>query len=273
MSLTTLSVVSSSGETLSFHIGASTGYQLEEVRGLDPVKADISSSSFGQHDGSQYQSSRRGERNIVMVIGLVPDFVTNTVQSLRLDLARLLMPKRPVTLRMIDSDGSVVSIAGRVESFEAPLFTRTPKADISIICFDPDFKSHALTTKTGSSVTDITNTAVQYNGSVDTGFLFEMTVNRATNELALVLVNSMGESQRVDFAMALSAGDKIEIGSNFGEKGVWVTKDGLRTPALYTITPNSNFLVLSPGVNQFRVQMAGAAIPWSIKYYERYGSL
>ena len=273
MSLTTLSVVSSSGETLNFHIGASTGYQLEEVRGLDPVKADISSSSFGQHDGSQYQSSRRGERNIVMVIGLVPDFVTNTVQSLRLDLARLLMPKRPVTLRMIDSDGSVVSIAGRVESFEAPLFTRTPKADISIICFDPDFKSHALTTKTGSSVTDITNTAIQYDGSVDTGFLFEMTVNRATNELALVLVNSMGESQRVDFAMALSAGDKIEIGSNFGEKGVWVTKDGLRTPALYTITPNSNFLVLSPGVNQFRVQMAGAAIPWSIKYYERYGSL
>ena len=273
MSLTTLSVVSSSGETLNFHIGASTGYQLEEVRGLDPVKADISSSSFGQHDGSQYQSSRRGERNIVMVIGLVPDFVTNTVQSLRLDLARLLMPKRPVTLRMIDSDGSVVSIAGRVESFEAPLFTRTPKVDISIICFDPDFKSHALTTKTGSSVTDITNTAIQYDGSVDTGFLFEMTVNRATNELALVLVNSMGESQRVDFAMALSAGDKIEIGSNFGEKGVWVTKDGLRTPALYTITPNSNFLVLSPGVNQFRVQMAGAAIPWSIKYYERYGSL
>lgn len=273
MSLTTLSVVSSSGETLNFHIGASTGYQLEDVRGLDPVKADISSSSFGQHDGSQYQSSRRGERNIVMVIGLVPDFVTNTVQSLRLDLARLLMPKRPVTLRMIDSDGSVVSIAGRVESFEAPLFTRTPKADISIICFDPDFKSHALTTKTGSSVTDITNTAIQYDGSVDTGFLFEMTVNRATNELALVLVNSMGETQRVDFAMALSAGDKIEIGSNFGEKGVWVTKDGLRTPALYTITPNSNFLVLSPGVNQFRVQMAGAAIPWSIKYYERYGSL
>ena len=273
MSLTTLSVVSSSGETLNFHIGASTGYQLEEVRGLDPVKADISSSSFGQHDGSQYQSSRRGERNIVMVIGLVPDFVTNTVQSLRLDLARLLMPKRPVTLRMIDSDGSVVSIAGRVESFEAPLFTRTPKADISIICFDPDFKSHALTTKTGSSVTDITNTAIQYDGSVDTGFLFEMTVNRATNELALVLVNSMGESQRVDFAMALSAGDKIEIGSNFGEKGVWVTKGGLRTPALYTITPNSNFLVLSPGVNQFRVQMAGAAIPWAIKYYERYGSL
>lgn len=273
MSLTTLSVVSSSGETLNFHIGASTGYQLEDVKGLDPVKADISSSSFGQHDGSQYQSSRRGERNIVMVIGLVPDFVTNTVQSLRLDLARLLMPKRPVTLRMIDSDGSVVSIAGRVESFEAPLFTRIPKADISIICFDPDFKSHALTTKTGSSVTDITNTAIQYDGSVDTGFLFEMTVNRATNELALVLVNSMGESQRVDFAMALSAGDKIEIGSNFGEKGVWVTKDGLRTPALYTITPNSNFLVLSPGVNQFRVQMAGAAIPWSIKYYERYGSL
>ena len=273
MSLTTLSVVSSSGETLNFHIGASTGYQLEDVRGLDPVKADISSSSFGQHDGSQYQSSRRGERNIVMLIGLVPDFVTNTVQSLRLDLARLLMPKRPVTLRMIDSDGSVVSIAGRVESFEAPLFTRTPKADISIICFDPDFKSHALTTKTGSSVTGITNTAIQYDGSVDTGFLFEMTVNRATNELALVLVNSMGETQRVDFAMALSAGDKIEIGSNFGEKGVWVTKDGLRTPALYTITPNSNFLVLSPGVNQFRVQMAGAAIPWSIKYYERYGSL
>ena len=273
MSLTTISVVSSSGETLDFHIGASTGYQLEEVKGLDPVKADISSSSFGQHDGSQYQSSRRGERNIVMTIGLVPDFVSNTVQSLRLDLARLLMPKRPVTLRMVDSDGSIVTIAGRVESFESPLFTRTPRAGISIICFDPDFKSNVMTTKTGSSVTDITNTPVQYDGSVDTGFMFEMVVDRATNELSLVLVNSMGESQRVDFAMALASGDKIEIGSNFGEKGVWVTQSGARSPALYTITTNSDFLVLSPGVNQFRVQMAGAPIGWSIKYYERHGSL
>ena len=273
MSLTMVTIVPASGEAVELPIGSSIGYQLEEIEGLDPVKATIASSNFGWADGASYQSSRRDVRNIVMKVGYVPDYVANTVQSLRLGLARRMMPKSPVTLRFHDSDGSVVRISGRVESFDSPLFVQDPRAIISIMCFDPDFVSETELTKTGQTVSDLTDSTVEYEGPVATGFLFEMTMPRATNEIALVARTADGETKRMDFAMALASGDKLEINSVFGNKGVWVTQGGSRTTALYATTPESNFLTLASGANTFRVQMPGTPIPYTIKYFPRYGSL
>ena len=273
MSLSMVTIVSASGEAVELPVGSSLGYQLEEVEGLDPVKATIASSNFGLTDGASYQSSRRDVRNIVMRIGLIPDFVTNTVQSLRLGLARKMMPKSQVTLRFHDEDGTVLRAVGRVESFEAPLFVQSPKATISFLCMDPDFISEVESSFSGSSVADLTNTTLNYEGTVNTGFRLEMVVNRPTNEISFVVQTSEGETKRMDFAIALASGDKIEISSVFGGKGVWVTKGGVRETALYATTPNSHFLTLSSGPNAVRVQLVGAPIPYTIKYYARHGGL
>ena len=273
MSLTKVSIVSASGETVELPIGSSMGYQLEEITGLDHVKADITSSDYGASDGARYQSSRRGSRNIVMRIGLIPDYVTNSVQSLRLGLGNRAAPKSRVTLRFHDSDGTVLRTDGHVESFESPLFVQDPKAWISIICLDPDFVAEVQTSHSLNSVVGVTPAEVGYLGSAATGFLLEMTMNRATNEIALVVDTAEGETMRMDFAMALASGDKLEINSVFGQKGVWVTKTGVRTSALAATTPVSKFPVLTHGINDIRVQMAGAAIPYTIKYYARHGSL
>lgn len=273
MSLSMVTIVSASGEAVELLVGSSIGYQLEEIEGLDPVKATISSSNFGLTDGASYQSSRRDIRNIVMRIGLVPDFVTNTVQSLRLGLARKMMPKSQVTLKFHDADGTVFRTVGRVESFEAPMFVQSPKVTISFLCMDPDFISEVESSFSGSSVPDLTNATLNYEGTVNTGFRLEMTVNRPTNEIAFVVQTSEGDTKRMDFAMALVSGDRIEISSVFGEKGVWITKNGIRESALYATTPNSHFMTLSNGTNLVRVQLAGEAIPYTIKYYARHGGL
>ena len=273
MSLTMITVLSVSGESVELPIGGSQGYQLEEVEGLDPVKATISSSNFGWADGASYQTSRRDIRNIVMRVGLIPDFLTTTVQSLRLALARKMMPKSQVILRFHDSDGTVLRTVGRVESFEAPLFVQDPKINISILCMDPDFISERETVIEGASVPDITNTTIDYDGTVATGFRLGMTMDRPTNEISFVLQNSEGVTERMDFAMSLVAGDKLEISSVFGSKGVWVTKPMGTESALYAATPNSHFLSLTGGSNSFRVQAPGAPIPYKLRYYPRYGGL
>src|SRR5678809_67180 len=81
--LNQLEVRTAAGDLLTFVFDDVTdGYALEEIRGLDPVKATIVSSSWAGKDGKQYQSSRREERNIVISLGLEPDFVTTTVRSM-----------------------------------------------------------------------------------------------------------------------------------------------------------------------------------------------
>src|SRR5690242_8791578 len=105
------------------------GLVMQEIEGLDPVKATIVTSSFAQQDGVQYQSSRRDQRDIKLSIGLEPDYTVSTVRGLRSQLYRHFMPKSEVQLRFIDDDGLAVLISGRVETCEAPPFVEEPQMD------------------------------------------------------------------------------------------------------------------------------------------------
>jgi hypothetical protein len=102
----------------------SDGLALEEVEGLDPVKATLNSSSFAGEDGEQYHSARRESRNIKFKIGLEPDYVATSVRDLRKRLYAFFMPKTQVSLRFVMSDGLYVDILGRIETFDAPLFVQ-----------------------------------------------------------------------------------------------------------------------------------------------------
>lgn len=101
-----IEVISNQGALLNLPLeDLDHGFLLENVEGLDPVKATITSSSFAQLDGSQYQSSRREERNIKLTISLVPDFSANeSVRDLRRRLYAYFMSKAAVDLRFYDTD-------------------------------------------------------------------------------------------------------------------------------------------------------------------------
>lgn len=273
MSLSMVTVLANTGETAEFPVGGYQGYQLEDVTGLDPVKAEIASSKFGANDGEVFQSSRRERRNIVLTIGLRPDYMTNDVQSLRQRLSRLMMPKNRVLLKFHDSSGKIVRIEGRVESFEAPLFVRNPVVTVSIVCVAPDFVSEIETVEHGSSVVDLTDMTINYDGTTETGFIFQMPITRAINDLSIVNITADGDSNRIDFAMNMGAGDTLEVSSLFGEKGVWRVREGRRESVLYATAPNMSFPQLSPGPNLFRVQMPGTPIAYSIRYRATYGGL
>lgn len=253
----------------------SSGYRIEEISGLDPVPANIVTTSFVNSDGEVYRSSRRNKRNIVIKLSLDPDYIVTNVRGLRQNLYQFFMPKREVTLRFLDDTPGVdpLEIQGRVESFDAPLFSREPRADISILCLDPDFYNPTPDTVDFTTVSTSAEKAIDYGGTVSTGLEFTLNVNRTLSGFTL-FSTAVGEATRsLEFQEELISGDVLRINTNPGSKGIWLIRDGIETSLLRGRSPQSDWTRLNPGLNQIRVYAAGAAIPCSITYTEKHGGL
>jgi hypothetical protein len=249
------------------------GFLLEEVQGLDPVKATITTSSFAQLDGSDYQSSRREERNIKLKISLEPDWGVDTIRTLRKRLYEYFMPKSALTLRFYASDADTVWISGRVESFETALFSAEPAVDISIICFDPDFFEPVAIVASGNTVSTLAETLFDYTGTVETGIVFTLRPNRAISSFSIYQHNPSGSIRQLDFSGALQDLDILKISTIQGRKYARLTRNSTETSFLFGISPQSYWPELQPGENYLRVYANGAPIPFDIEYTRKYGGL
>jgi hypothetical protein len=272
--LTKVEARNAGGAVLSLPLqDISGGYTLKGIDGLDPVKAIIVTSSFATRDGVEYESARRDIRNPVLKIGFAPDWVTNTPKSLRDNLYNWFMTKQYVELRFYEDTGLVVSIVGRVESNDSPRFTADPDATVSIVCFLPDFLGMTTETVSGTSVADSTESTIDYIGTSETGFLFTLNVNRTISGFTLYQRGIDAIQYRLDFAADLVAGDVVKISTEVGNKYATLTRGGVDTSILYGVSPSSPWLNLTPGANQMRLQISGAAIPYTITYTDKYGGL
>jgi hypothetical protein len=249
------------------------GFIVEEITGLDPVKAVLVSSGFAGLDGVQYQSSRREARQLTFRIGLEPDYGTESVESLRRTLYSFFMTKAPVNLRFYMSDGLTIDIDGRVETFESPLFVKEPAVDITLLCFDPDFYDSVPVVLSGSTVSTTTDTLITYPGTVETGILFTLNVDRTLSEFTIYHRAPDGITRSLDFSGSLAAGNVLKISTIVGAKGATKTVTGVESSVLYGVSPQSNWIELQPGENHIRVYAVGAAIPYTITYTKRYGGL
>lgn len=251
----------------------SNGFAIEDIEGLDPVKATIVSSSFAQLDGAQYQSSRRETRNIILKLALEPDYVTTSVRDLRTNLYSFFMPKTEISLRFFMTDGPTVDITARVESLETILFTDKPKVSISLLCFDPDFLELEPVVIEGDTVSDSTEFLISYEGTVETGILFVLNVNRDVSEFTIYNRGPDNVTRSLDFASDLEEDDTLTINTVVGSKSVMLSRSSTVSSLLYAMSPQSSWIELLSGDNYIRVYAVGAAIPFTITYTIRHGGL
>lgn len=264
---------SAQGALLSLPLSdASSGIYIKEIGGLDPVKATLVSSSFAGEDGEQYHAMRREARDVTLKLGLEPDYTTTTVRALRARLYNYFMTGVPVNLRFYDEDGLIVGINGRVETCESPQFTAEPEMNVSVRCFKPLFEELTDEVVTGDTVATDSDMTINYDGTVETGILFEMTVNRDIGGFTIYHTAPDGLLRSMDFQASVLNGDKITISTVPGSKYAVLASNG-GASILRGISPQSNWIELQPGPNQFRVYMPGAAIPWQITYTNRHGGL
>ena len=272
--LNKVEVRTSRGTLLTLELeDTSEGLLVEEIEGLDPVKATLVSSSFAQLDGAQYHSSRRETRNIKFKFGLEPDYVTYSIRDLRKRLYDFFMPKSTISLRFYMSDGLTVDITGVVESFETPLFGKESDVDVSIVCFDPDLIDLTPVVISGSTTSGSTETTVTYEGTVETGIEFVLSINRTLTQFTIYHTAPDGSLRQLDFAADLLAGDILTINTVAGNKAATLNRSGSNSAILYGISPQSNWIELERGDNTLRVYATGAAIPYTVQYLNRYGGL
>lgn len=253
----------------------SQGLIVEDIQGLDPVKATIVSSSFAQLDGEQYQSARREARNLIITLALEPDYASNTVQGLRNILYQFFMPKSRVRLRFFSIGQPTVDIEGRIESFDSPKFAKDPTATISVLCFNPDFSAPEQLVISGTTTSSAVETTHEYNGTIETGFVFQLLVNRPITEFTIHHRPEDSTLSTLQFNVAnpLVSGDVLTISTQSGNKYATLTRGGVDSSILYGVSPQSNWVNLFPGTNKLRVYSEGAAIPYTIGYTAKFGGL
>lgn len=272
--ITMIEARTAQGTLLSLPLGdESSGLKLVDVDGLGPVKATLASSSFASLDGEQFQSSRRGARDITLKLKLDPDYITESVEDLRDKLYDFFMPESPVDLRAYRSDGLVVDISGWVEDFDSPHFTNEPTADILIRCFNPDFVDIVPIEIEGSTVSDSTDTVIDYPGTVKTGFVLALSIDRPISGFTIYCKKPDNTIQTFDFAAAMVAGNTIIVSTVAGEKSIMRATSSNNGSMLYGLATQSVWPEIVRGENQFRVYVAGAPISYTLTYEVHYGGL
>lgn len=283
MLLKSVKVTNSQGLVLNFPLSDDgSPFLVTKIEGLDPVKATLVSSSFANQDGEQYHSSRREARDIKMEVSLTPDYGQEAVKDLRDQLYAFFMPKSLLTLgfHMFDKfavsvflESLDVNILGRVETFESDLFAADPEVTISMRCFNPDFVDPEIVTIEGSTVSDLTESVLDYIGTVETGVTFTLNIDRDISAFTIYHRPPDGTLRTADISYPFLAGDVVKITSVVGSKGVRLTRAGVESSILYAQSPQSNWLELKQGPNNIRVYAEGDPIPYTIEYTTKYGGL
>lgn len=282
MQLSSLEVTNAQGSVLELPLEDPVNYIIKNIEGLGPVNATLVSSSFANMDGAQYHSSRRETRNIVLTLGLEPDYAISSVQALRDELYKFFMPKTPGTWKFHLFDKFTESvleqsrdrvIQGRVESCEPSIFTKDPAMDISLVCFDPDFVDPVPASFEGLTLTDITDMSLPYEGTVDTGVIFTLVADHDFEAFTIFHHPPDGSLVTVDFSYPILEGDVVTISSVQGSKYVKLLRAGVESSILYAISPQSGWIRLQPGDNSIRVYATDTPMVYTIDYTTKYGAL
>jgi hypothetical protein len=253
---------------------SSAGYVVKDIEGLNPVKATLTSSTLAQVDGAQFQNARRDPRNITISVGIEPDYVTNTVQSLRDALYSYFTTKAIVDLGFYLDDVLYVVTSGQVESCENSMFSADPQVDISVLCYDPDFYVPEMSTLSSETVPNTNANMVDYEGTTDTGVIFTLNVDRDLSSFTLYNIAPDGENQQFTVSNAtFMDGDVVTVNTVPGFRGLTLTRAGVISSVLYWADPFPGWITLKKGINQFRCYALGAGVSYDLTYTAKIGGI
>lgn len=256
----TLKVQNDRGDMLS--LSDNKKYNVYKIEGLNPPKANINSAANTTTDGSNINSVRLENRNIVIYMT-----IEGEVEANRINLYKYFPVKKTVTLYF--SNGSRdVYIEGTVELIECDLFTNKQVAQISIICPKPYFKDidYLITTfgdisslfafpfaisKDGVEVSAVTSNvrkSIINSGDVETGVIIKLF---AVGVVVNPVIYDVFKKTHLRLNFTLQASDTIVINTNVGEKSIELIRDGVATNLMGYMAKDSKWLTLESGDNVF----------------------
>lgn len=252
-------------------------FEVRNIDGLGPVKAEVSTTPMGSVDEESYTGSNIGKRNIVFTIGLDPDWQDWTASRLRRHLELYFMPKQPIQLVFETMEFSPVEISGYVESNEPNMFSKDPEHVISVICPAPNFVSVDPILISGTTVDD--PYPIDYAGSVETGFT--VSVHEDAEAADILTIRSNAEDPGEDYFTVnktdvINASTRFMVSSIARQKFVrnYDTPSNDITNLLNFVAEGSTWPKLQPGAPRlFYVRSNSGIQSWTMAYYNRFRSL
>ena len=255
--------------------------QIRNIDGLGPVAAAISSSPFATGRGELYQGASTGKRNIVLTLGLNPNWNDQTISSLRQLLYKYLLPEQWTRLRFFSDDLPTVEIAGVVETFEPNIFSQDPEIQISILCPKPDFVDVDATFLAGTVGDGSTELEIDYIGTVFTGFEFRVRSSTALAEYSgnFIIRNQHANGDQAFQVLSVTVNPDMYFSLNSVRSDRWIRNVfvddamNLSVDILAKMATNSIWPELRPGENLFSVEADAPGQKWVLAYFNRFGGL
>ena len=273
-----ITVTNHLNESIKLELGfpERSGFLIQEISGLGPVKADINVSELSSVDGSIYNSARLPSRNIVFKLVLLE---SPTIEDTRQKSYKYFPIKKRVRL-LIETTNRTVEIFGYVESNEPIIFSRQETTQISIVCPNPYFYSEGkqITTFTGfekvfsfpfsnESLSDkllimgnIIKNQIQtvlYEGDSEIGFNIEIHAVGTAKHVMIYNTNTL-ENMKIDTdkLIALTGqpiimGDSIFISTIKGDKSIQLLREGVYYNIINCLDRDATWMFLRKGDNVF----------------------
>jgi hypothetical protein len=264
-------------------IATTDPYQIRNIEGLGPIKATVNTSQLALPRGDVYIGHTVSKRNIVMTVGLNPDWETTTPTSLRRVLSQLFTPGEFLTLRFFMSDILPVKIDGIVEACEPVIFSKDPEIQISIICPDPDFIAVDGTIVNYENLASETVPVVEtleYEGTASTGAVIELhLLDSETFSGDISITKQVAGPNEVLFLndISLDTSAFLRVSSVPGDKFIRrVVTEISYTDLLRNVSVTDlAWPLLTPGDNIFSFYTIGDNPHqlWTVTYFARFGGL
>ena len=262
------------GEEIHFALDpstANTNFGLKEVKGLEPVRADVNYADYATIVGGHYSSSNVGARNIVLTAFFEPDWSSGeTVEAMRRRVYSLASPGEEVRFMIFVDNQSQMFINGIVESNEPDMFTRDPSMTISIICPEPYFRGMNTRVIEGAAET---TTTISYEGDVSRGYEIRI---KLLSSVEWVQVGRLSTEPRFRVGVPESiAGNIVVIQGTDMYKNIVLrtSSDVFKRQLIGDISTglNDGWPQLTPGNNPIRVLASdGRPHPWTITFRDLY---
>lgn len=279
--------------TIENHLGESINIELEnpeksgffisKIEGLGPPKAIINTSDMATNDGSLFNSSRVGQRNIVLTLGFLSK---PTIEYVR-QLTYKYFPIKKQIRFQIETDNRICETYGNVESNEPIFFSSMTGTVISIICPDPyfystgedgvtvstfyaqdplfefEFSNESLTENLieFGNIISVPEQTIYYEGDADTGIRMYLHALGAVENITIHNTQTR-KSMRIDTdklasltGFGFGAGDTIIISTIKGAKSIYLLREGNYINILNCLDRNSEWFQLSKGDNVFAYEV------------------
>ena len=292
-----LTVINYLGESLRLDLAEpeKSGFIVKNIDGLGPAKANINTSEVCTSDGSQYNSARKENRNVVITL----DFqLFPVVEDARQLTYRYFPVKKELTL-VIETDNRISCCNGYVESNEPEIFSNNEITQISIICPDPNlysvdkiqstkfsglepafefpFENDSLTEPTieFGYEEDKEPHAIIYEGDSEVGITINIHFLGYAKNITLYNIHTR-EYMKIDTekittytGSAITKGDDIIIQTSRGKKKAILLRNGKIYNILNCIDHGSSWFELTKGANvfAFTVEEGNKNVQFNIENY------